>query len=323
MKLFQNAHIQTLYATYYPKPSLDSLIVERFELPDGDFVDVVWYGDPHIQIDAPIVILFHGLTGSIHSPYILRTMKELKHHGYISVLMHFRGCSGEPNRTPRLYHSGETEDAKQWIEAIRHRFPRHRLFGVGFSLGGNMLLKLMGEMGDKTPLDGAIAVSAPMDLAVCATQINQGFSKHYQSHLLKPLLAQVAQKYDLFDMQSITGLTQKELWRLDTFWKFDDAYTAPAHGFRDVHDYYRQSSAKPYLKAITKPTLILHAQDDPFTGSGVIPTKDELSSSITLELHETGGHLGFVGGSFWHPNFWLYRRIGEYFDAINTNNQKG
>ncbi len=314
MKLFQNPHIQTLYATYYPRPKLSSLETERFELPDGDFVDAVWYGRSDTQSTAPIALLFHGLTGSIRSPYILRTMEELNRRGYLSVLMHFRGCSGEPNRTPRLYHSGDTDDAKRWIADLHDRFPQRRLVGVGFSLGGNMLLKLMGETGDESLLQSAVAVSAPMDLAACATQIGQGFSRHYQRHLLKPLIAQVEQKYDRFDMESITGVAKEQLPRLDSFWKFDDAYTAPAHGFRDVHDYYQRSSAKPYLKKITKPTLIIHAKDDPFTGAGVIPEEKELSNAITLELHENGGHLGFIGGSFWKPDFWIYRRIGEYLD---------
>ena len=313
MKLFQNPHIQTLYATFYPKPKLPFLKTERFELPDGDFVDCVWCGKPVEGSDAPIVVLFPGLTGSVYSPYILRTMEALRSHGFASVLMHFRGCSGEINRLPRSYHSGDTADAKLWIAEVRRRYPQSRLFGVGFSLGGNMLLKLMGETGEHAPLEAAVAVSAPMDLAACAVRIDQGFSKRYQRHLLKPLIAQLRQKYEMFDMASLIGLRKEEIQGLDTFWKFDDAFTAPIHGFKDVHDYYAKSSARQYLHAIQKPTLIIHAKDDPFTGAGVIPSKAELSPFIDLELYENGGHLGFVGGSFWRPDFWLYERTGDYF----------
>ena len=309
---FQNPHIQTLYATFYPKPKLPFLTSERFELPDGDFIDCVWYGKPVEGSDTPIVVLFHGLTGSVHSPYILRMMEALQSRGFASVLMHFRGCSGEINRLPRSYHSGDTDDAKVWIAELHERFPESALFGVGFSLGGNMLLKLMGEFHETALLKAAVAVSAPMDLATCAVRIGQGFSKRYQRHLLKPLLAQLRQKYEMFDMQSLIGLKKEKLEGLDTFWKFDDAYTAPVHSFKDVHDYYAKSSARQYLHAIRKPTLIIHAKDDPFTGAGVIPTQEELSPFVDLELYESGGHLGFVGGSFWRPDFWLYERIGNY-----------
>ncbi len=310
--IFQNPHIQTLYATWYPAPNLPALTTERFELPDGDFVDCVWYGKPVTGSDVPIVVLFHGLTGSIRSPYILRTMEALRSRDFVPVLMHFRGCGGEINRLPRLYHSGDTADAKSWIAELRKRYPESPLFGVGFSLGGNMLLKLMGEMGEHAPLEAAVAVSAPMDLAACAVRIDQGFSKRYQRHLLKPLIAQVRQKYTMFDMEALIELKKEELERLDTFWKFDDAYTAPIHGFEDVHDYYAKSSARQYLHAIRKPTLIIHAKDDPFTGADVIPTPEELAHSVTLEVYEHGGHLGFVGGSFVRPDFWLYERIGDY-----------
>jgi len=317
MKLFfQNPHIQTLYATFYPKPKLPFLTTERFELPDGDFVDCVWCGKPVDGSGVPIVVLFHGLTGSLHSPYILRTMEVLQSRGFASVLMHFRGCSGEINRLPRSYHSGDTGDAKVWITELHERFPKSALFGVGFSLGGNMLLKLMGEFGENVLLKAAVAVSAPMDLAVCATRIDQGFSKRYQRHLLKPLLSQLRQKYEKFAMEVLIGLKREDLKKLDTFWKFDDAYTAPVHGFRDAHDYYRKSSARHYLHAVRKPTLIIHAKDDPFTGEDVIPAKEELSAFVDLELYESGGHLGFVGGSFLRPDFWLYRRIGDYLGSF-------
>jgi predicted alpha/beta-fold hydrolase len=314
---FNNPHIQTLYATFYVKPKLPFLQTERFELEDGDFVDCVWHKKPSLKDESPIVVLFHGLTGSIASPYILRTMYRLGEEGFSVVLMHFRGCSGEINRLPRSYHSGETGDARAWIKHLRESFALAPLFGVGFSLGGNMLLKLMGEFHEESLLDGAVAISAPMDLKLCADRIDQGFSKFYQRHLMQPLLRQLLQKYEMFDMESLIGLKRDEVYKLKTFWEFDDAYTAPVHGFRSAVDYYEKSSARYYMKDIIKPTLIIHAEDDPFTGKDVIPSQEELSSAVTLELHKNGGHIGFIGGSFIKPEFWLYDRIVDYITTLS------
>ena len=314
---FQNPHLQTLYATFYPKPKINTHYQQRFTLSDGDFVDCVWYEKPYAEDTRPIVILFHGLAGSVSSPYILRTMQDLHRRGYRVVLMHFRGCSGVPNLLPRSYHSGDTQDAKEWIGYLRQHYPSVPLFAIGFSLGGNMLLKLMGEFSEEQLLQGAVAVSAPMDLALCADRINQGFSKLYQRHLLSPLLAQLLQKYESFEMEKFLGIKVDEVKKLKTFWEFDDAYTAPIHGFKDAKEYYEKSSAKQYLCDIKAPTLILHAKDDPFTGEGVIPSKDEMSQAVSLEVSEYGGHIGFVGGTFSKPEFWLYERMGSYLDTLS------
>ncbi len=308
--------MQTLYATFYPKPKLLFLQTERFELEDGDFVDCVWYQKTSVRDNSPIVILFHGLTGSVHSPYILRTMQTLGEKGFAVVLMHFRGCSGEINRLPRSYHSGETGDAKAWISYLKERYPLSPLFGVGFSLGGNMLLKFMGEFHEEALLQGAVAVSAPMDLKYCADRIDQGFSKLYQAHLMRPLIRQLLQKYEMFDMQALIGLRREEVCKLKSFWAFDDAYTSVVHGFQNAADYYEKSSARYYLKAISQPTLILHAKDDPFTGRDVIPRAEEFSAFTELELYATGGHIGFIGGSFTKPEFWLYERIADYVTTL-------
>ena len=313
---FQNPHIQTLYATFYATPKLPFLEIERFELEDGDFVDCVWYNKPSKRENSPIVVLFHGLTGSVASPYILRTMEILGRRGFGVVLMHFRGCSGEPNRLPRSYHSGDTGDARSWILHLKKEFPSSMFFAVGFSLGGNMLLKLMGEFYKEDLLNAAVAVSAPMDLALCADRINRGISKFYQHHLMISLREQLLQKYEMFYMERLIGLKRENVSALKTFWEFDDAYTAPVHGFENALDYYTRASAKYYLKNIVRPTLILHAKDDPFTGEEVIPGKDMLSEAVTLEVYPNGGHIGFVGGSFFNPEFWLYTRIADYLSSF-------
>ncbi len=316
--LFQNPHIQTLYATYYPRPQISDPRSERFELEDGDFVDCVWYRPDACDPQAPVVVLFHGLTGSVDSPYILRTMQRLGVEGYRVVLMHFRGCSGVPNRLPRSYHSGDTADAIAWIRWLRRRYDGVAIFAVGFSLGGNMLLKLMGEADEDALPDAAVAVSAPIDLAACADRIDRGFSKLYQRHLIAPLQAQLLEKYARFDMERLIGLRRQDVRRMRSFWHFDDAYTAPIHGFDGVEDYYARASAKPFLPAISRPMLIVHAADDPFTGSEVIPASDEVSAHVKLRISDYGGHLGFMGGGFSAPDFWLFGEIAHFLSGVRA-----
>lgn len=314
--IFYNAHIQTLFATYYNVDSL-ALEHERFTLSDGDFVDCLWHERALCEGSSkPIVVLFHGLAGSVESPYIKRTMVALDNMGFSVVLMHFRGCYKEPNLLARSYHSGASGDAREFIEYLRAKYSS-KIFAVGFSIGGNMLLKLMGE--SKELLDGAVAISAPMDLEVCANRIEQGFSRFYQSHLLKPLKEQLRYKCSEFDLKGIIGLEYKEIDKISSFWEFDNLYTAPIHGFADAQEYYSLCSAKRFLKDITKPTLIIHSIDDPFTGSGVIPNLDDISGSIELDIRDCGGHLGFIEGSFFKPNFWVFNRVGEFLHTLLKN----
>ena len=172
----QNRHLQTLYAPLFRKQQTPKIKIERFELNDGDFVESYWYKSKPTD-DRPIVTLFHGLAGSFSSPYIQGVMKALEKQGLASVLMHFRGCSGKENLLPRSYHSGDTADAKAWIEHLEKNYPHAPLYAVGYSIGGNMLLKLLAEEGKKSPLKSAVSVSAPMDLDITAKAINRGFSK--------------------------------------------------------------------------------------------------------------------------------------------------
>ncbi len=315
MKIFGNPHVQTLYATYAPYPSL-ATVRERFERPDGDFVDCDWaVSMPSKEGRRPIAVLFHGLTGSSKSPYIQRSMLHLREAGFDAVTMHFRGCSGEPNRLPRSYHSGDTQDAIAWLRHLRQLYCGRPIVAAGFSLGGNMLLKLLAEADAAALPDAAAAVSAPMDLARCAERIDRGISRLYQRHLLTTLRAQLDAKYDCFDMEALIGLPRGKLGSLTTFRAFDDAYTAPIHGFDGVDDYYARCSARTLLGRIGTPTLIVHAKDDPFTGDGVIPRRSELSDSIECAIQKHGGHLGFVAGGFLQPRFWLYDRIAAFFES--------
>jgi len=244
-------------------------------------------------------------------------MSELSASGFDSVVMHFRGCSGNDNRLPRSYHSGDSGDALEFITNLKQRYPNRKLYAIGYSLGANMLLKLLGELGENKLLAKAVCVSAPMLLDVCANKMNKGFSRYYQHRLLKDLKFALDTKYDKHNMQALIGLQRDNISKLKTFWQFDDVYTAPIHGFKSAEDYYAKSSAKRYLKTIQTPTLIIHSLDDPFMTPEVIPTDKELSKSIRLELTQHGGHVGFIAGSIFKPSYWLEKRVLAFFQETS------
>ena len=313
-----NGHLQTLFPALFSKPENPQVEVEILELPDDDFVECIWHKKPTLGDNPPIMILFHGLAGSFESPYIKRAMRALGEKGFAVVLMHFRGCGEEMNRLPRSYHSGETGDAKSLIVHLQKQYHDSPLYAIGYSLGGNMLLKLLGELGEACPLKAAMVVSAPMQLDSSANYINKGFSKLYQHRLMRLLNQSLEKKYDYHDMEKLIGLKREDVKKLRSFWEFDDVYTAPIHGFKDAKEYYAKSSSKQYLKDITTSTLIIHAFDDPFMGDEVIPNEEELSSSIKLELYPTGGHVGFVSGSIFKPHYWLESRMLDFFATIRA-----
>ena len=312
----KNRHSQTLYSALFRKLPNPKIEIENYALDDGDFLECHWHNKPQENSNTPIVILFHGLAGSYKSPYIQGVMGELAKHGYASVIMHFRGCSGKENSLPRSYHSGDSGDALSWITTIKSRYSNSKIFGVGYSLGGNMLLKLLGELGENSPLHAAIAVSAPLQLDTCADAMTKGFSKVYQKHLLKALNLALEKKFDKHDMSKYINIKKENIKNLKTFWDFDGAYTAPVHGFLSAQDYYTKCSSKQFLKSIKTLTLIIHSSDDPFMTKEIIPTKEELSDSITLELSDHGGHVGFIAGSFLKPDYWLEKRVVSFFNKF-------
>lgn len=300
-------HAQTLWPTLGRQRVPLELTRERLELPDGDFLDLDWTG----RTVGPIVVVFHGLMGSIESPYARGILRRIHERGWRGLFVHFRSCSGEPNRKDRFYHSGDTADMAFVIEELGRREPEAPIAAVGYSLGGNALLKWLGETGGDNPLAAAVAVSVPFNLQSVADTIHQGFSRTYEKHLIDRLCASVRAKIgrEGYDMP----VTESELARLKTFWDFDEAVTAPLHGFKDARDYYVTCSARQFLPAIRRPALILHAKDDPFMTPDVIPQEPELSESTQMELSERGGHVGFIHGAFpWTTRYWLEERIPEY-----------
>ena len=303
----RNRHIQTLFASFFRKDRLQKVVNEEFTLLDGDFVEIVWNQEKP-KAKRPIVVLFHGLAGSVHSPYIVGLMKALHAKGYACVLMHFRGCGQKENLKQRAYHSGDTADAKAWIEHLNSTYPNNPLHAVGFSIGGNMLLKLLGEWQEQTPLRSAVSVSAPMRLDICADTIEKGFAKVYQEYLLKPLKKSLLAKYKKFNMQELIGIDEQRVKEIKTVREFDELYTASMHGFASSKDYYERCSARQFLKGIRIPTLIIHALDDPFMTPEILPNSDEVSEFVTLDISPCGGHVGFVGGLF-GVEYWLEERL--------------
>lgn len=320
-----NKHLQTIYATLWRKRMQLATVCEVFELEDGDFVDCYWLDKPDEGSDKPIVLLFHGLEGCHLSPYIQGAMKALQKAGYASVLMHFRGCSGRENRLPKTYHSGATDDAKAWLAHVQAQFPHAPLFAVGYSIGGNMLLKLLGEYGQanmNTPLKAAIAVSVPMDLNICADTIEKGIARMYQHHLLKPLKRTLLNKYQQHDMQGLIQRTPEQIKKITSLREFDNAYTAKINGFKDTQDYYNKSSSKQFLPYIQTNTLVIHSLDDPFMTPAVLPQAHEVSNKVELEIHSKGGHVGFVMGNPFNPVYYLEERIVSYFEQYNKRREE-
>jgi len=310
-----NSHLQTIYPAFLRNVSNPpDYRRERLTTPDHDFIDIDYCGSGN----QPLIMLIHGLTGSSQSGYIKGLQSTLLKQGLRSAAINFRGCSGSSNNKARSYHSGETEDIHFLYQTLRQREPETPLAVVGFSLGGNVVLKWLGEHGDRLNLFAAVAVSVPLLLDVCATKLDTGFAKCYRDNLLKELKIYIKDK--LQHLENISRFEEAakikalgDLSGINSFWQYDDRVVAKLHGFNDVHDYYRRSSSRQYLKSISVPTLLIQAVDDPFMTKEVLPGPDEISSYVHLELSEHGGHVGFISGLIpFRPEYWLEQRIPEF-----------
>jgi predicted alpha/beta-fold hydrolase len=297
-------HLQTLWPTLARRGKKILLRRERVELADGDFLDLDWTE----QKTGPIVLILHGLEGSVNSPYAQGMLKSMTRQGWRSAVMHFRGCSGEVNRLPRMYHSGDTGDIDALIKILRAREPVTPIAVIGFSIGGNVLLKWLGETADSTILTAAVAVSVPFQLNKSVDHLHQGFSRVYEKHLLRSLCDKITEKF----RTQPAPMTLPSVASIKTIRQFDDEITAPLHGFLSAEDYYVRSSSRQFLKSIAVPTLILQAKDDPFMPDSVIPSVSELSSVVKLEVSQHGGHVGFISGTPWRPRYWLDERIPAF-----------
>lgn len=314
-KGLMNPHLQTLLPRVIRKKPLFTPIRQTINTPDGDFLDLAWSEDwlSDSAQQKPIYILFHGLEGSFESPYANGLMHAFAKQGYLAVMMHFRGCSGKPNKLARAYHSGETEDARLVLELITSLFPAQKKIATGISLGGNMLVNYLAKYRDDPLVDAANVVSAPLDLTACSTRIDQGFSKVYRQYLLGSLKRNSIKKWPL--LNEALGVSQQTIKSFHRLYEFDDVITAPLHGFNGAEHYYKACSGLPKLNDISIPLKVIHAKDDPFMTSEVIPTF-RLNRNIDYHLFENGGHVGFISGSLRKPSFWLEDYLPRYYAQL-------
>jgi predicted alpha/beta-fold hydrolase len=301
-------HLQTIYpALFVPRPRL-AYRRERWDTPDGDFIDLDRIEG---ECDRPLVVLFHGLEGCSNSHYALALMQELKRRGWRGAVIHFRGCSGEPNRLPRAYHSGDTTEADWILRRLQQERAGAPLYAAGVSLGGNVLLKWLGECAAvAVPLvTRACAVSAPVDLMRAGDALGGGFNLVYARYFLRTLKRKsngmLATFPDLFEADRVR--------KARTLREFDDAVTAPLHGFRNADDYWTRASSKPLLRRIEVPTLMINARNDPFMPEQALPGPSDVSSNVTREFPAGGGHAGFATGKFPGTHEWLPRRMLQFF----------
>lgn len=323
-------HTQTLLPYFLRNGKGVILRRERITLPDGDFLDLDFaetrfpkFENPERSTttssklrksEPPLVLLLHGLEGDSHSGYISETIRHLAGYGIPSVALNHRGCSGEPNRSPRAYHSGETSDLAFVIAWLGEQFPGRRLMAVGFSLGANMLIKYLGERGNSTPLRAGVAVSPPFDLGRGSDRMAEGFNNVYTQTFLRRLkrktLAKAALYQGILDVPTVLAARNLR--------EFDDAFIAPVYGFRDADDYYTQSSSGPFLAGIRIPTLIIRSKDDPFFDPADIPYAGlNANPFLTPAIPEKGGHVGFMEGV---RSFWAEREAARFLaEKWNTD----
>jgi predicted alpha/beta-fold hydrolase len=301
--------LQTIAASLFPPPRV-ALRRERWDTPDGDFVDVDFCGKPGAEKQ---LVLFHGLEGGSDSHYARSIAGYAVERGWRLAIPHFRGCSGEPNRTRRAYHSGDSEE----IDWVLKRFSGPRsgpVYAIGVSLGGNALLKWLGERGAEASalVRRAAAVSAPLDLGASGKTLDRGlnrilYTRHFLSSLKPKSFAKLELFPDLYDKEKVRAAR--------TFREFDNLVTAPLHGFRDTDHYWASAASGPYLEHIRVPTLVLNARNDPF-----LPEQDLLKAAqraapcVVLEFPRTGGHAGFLAAPFPGRHDWLPRHLFEFLN---------
>ena len=316
------AHLQTLWGKLVRRPAEVPTRSELWTTPDGDQIELR-------RLDAgrdarghvPRLLVLHGLEGTIRSHYLRGTLAEASRLGWAADVLIFRGCNGVVPRARRLYHSGETTDLDFVVRRLAAEHPDQPLLLAGFSLGGNVLLKWLGEQGEGVPsaVRAAVAVSVPFDLERGARRIERGFSRVYTTHFLRTLrqkaLAKLAQDPGVFDPEPLR--TAK------TLYEFDDAVTAPLHGFASATDYYTRSSSVGFLAGIRRPTLMLSARDDPFLPPEVlddVALMAQNNTDLLIEFPPNGGHVGFVGGRLpGRPIYYAERRLVEFLSAHSAS----
>ena len=306
-------HLQTIYpATCIRTPRVDYRR-ERWSTPDHDFIDIDFVEG---TVGRPFGVLFHGLEGSSNSHYSRALMAHWRSLGWAGAVVHFRGCSGELNLAPRFYHSGDVAEI-DWVlrrlQLVASDHGHSKFFATGVSLGGNALLRWLGESQHAAEfVDAACAVSAPLDLAGGGAALSSGLNLIYTKMFLQSLKPKCLQKLEQFP-----GLFDREqLLQARDLYAFDNVVTAPLHGYRDTNDYWNRASAKHVLNDIRVPTLILNARNDPFLPAHHLPAT--ASAMVTLDYPQSGGHVGFAIGALPGRLDWLPRRVAQFFNQTGA-----
>ena len=298
-------HAQTIWASRFRSTPSPDTKREQVELDDDDFLNLYWL----TQGNGPIVIIVHGLEGDSSSNNVKAMFDVVRKNGWNGVLLLNRNCGGFSNRLQRTYHAGETGDLDFVVNLVKKRFPDVPLMLYGYSLGGNTMLKWLGEKGDHAGISAAAAVSISFDLASSTAILDKGFSKIYQKHFVD--LMREAAKRKFRDLAPL--FNPGDLNKIKTLWEFDEKVTAPLHGFVNADQYYSESSCKQFLKNICVPTLIMNSLDDPFLERNTFPGPKEVSDMVELEFLQNGGHAAFITGSIWKYFSWIETRIPEFF----------
>ena len=296
--LFSNPHVQTVYPSLFRRVTGVTYSRKRINTPDEDFVDL----DVSSVAAERIAIVLHGLEGDSGRGYMLGMVKALNRGGWDAAALNFRGCSGESNRQVRFYHSGDTGDLRAVISQISAQGKYSEMALVGFSLGGNVVLKYLGECGLNVPgiIRKAAAMSVPCDLTSTSHRLAEPANRIYMKRFLRLLRKKIRMK-----MAVMPGrLNDDGYERIKNFKDFDDRYTAPVHGFENAEDYWKKASSKPLLRRISVPTLLINAADDPFLTEACFPVDEAKDNPmLLLEIPDHGGHVGFV----------TFNRRGEYW----------
>lgn len=285
-RFFLSPHLETIYPALFRRVPGITYVRERIDTPDDDFLDLDWITKDFKEL----VIISHGLEGDSHRPYMRGMARAFSEAGSDVLAWNFRGCSGEMNRTLRFYHSGATDDLAHVIAHARSK-GYQKINLIGFSLGGNLTLKFLGEQGENAPIHRAVAISVPLDLHSSSVQISTPGNFIYSRRFLRNLSLKIRKKAE----QMPGKLDVSQLDAVNTLKDFDDIFTAPIHGFENAEDYYRKSSSLYFLKDIRIPTLILNAANDPFLSPACYPVnllKDH--PFVDLEIPNYGGHVGFT-----------------------------
>lgn len=321
----RGGHLQTIYAALAAACPRVEYHRERWKTPDGDFIELDWLASaqtasvaaapaPQPTHTRALLVLFHGLEGDSSSPYARALMAAARDAGMRGVVVHFRGCGGQLNRLPRAYHSGDSPEIDWILRRLRNAHGTAPLYVCGVSLGGNAVLKWLGEqnLAAASVITGAVAVSAPVDLTAAGNALDAGFNLLYTRNFLRTMKRKALRKLEQFP-----GLYDRQaLLRVRTLRAFDDLITAPLHGYRNTDDYWLRASSKPWLARIAVPTLLINARNDPFLPAAALPGADDVSPFVQLDTPAEGGHVGFVSGRFPGALDWLPRRLLCFFADI-------